>query len=243
MKRIIPTLFILFLINISLVAQAAIIADPAINEETFSVDLESFNDLVIHSSMVNTSDATLDVKWVRVVGELPEGWTSKVCDNTTCYADFVYSNVASEFNLDAPITLTAGEAGTLDVHINPNGVAGTGLVTVELYDNSNMNEVVSTGTFTFHIEDINVSISEIEKAALQLYPNPSPDYFQLTNANIVDNIVVYNIVGRAVKTFDVYDGERYDVADLPNGMYLVSLVSEEEGVVKTVRLSKRSYRP
>lgn len=241
MKRIIPTLFILLLLNISLMAQA-IIADPAINEETFSVTLTDFNDLVIHSSMVNTSDATLDVKWVRVVGDMPDAWTSQVCDNTNCYAPFISSNVEDGV-VDAPITLTAGEVGILDVHVNPQGVAGSGVITVELYNNANMDELISTGTFTFHVEDMSVSISEIEKAALQLYPNPSPDYFQLTNANIVDNIVVYNIVGRAVKTFDVYDGERYDVADLPNGMYLVSLVSAEEGVVKTVRLSKRSYRP
>lgn len=243
MKRNILILFVLCLVHLNLVAQS-IVAEPAIMEETFEVNLADFNDLVIHSSMVNNSDATVDVKWVRVINEeLPSRWTSQICDNTTCYASQVSSNVSPDLGLNTPITLAPGEVGTLDIHINPDGTAGSGTITIELYDNADMSTLISTGTFSFNVQQTEVSISEVEKAALQLYPNPSPDYFQLTNASIVDHVVMYNIVGRVVKTFDVYSGERYDIADLPNGMYLVSMINEEEGVVKTTRLSKRAYRP
>lgn len=243
MKRNILILFAFFLLHLNLIGQSAIIADPAINEESFSIDLsDDENTAIIFSSMVNNTDATVDVKWVQTLSDAPAEWKSKVCDNRLCYDPPVYSNIIPD-TLNAPITLAPGEAGTLNAYIEPHGVAGSGMVTIELYDNANPETLISTGTYMFHIQGLNTSIPEVEKSALQVYPNPSPDYFQLTNASIVDRIVVYNIVGRVVKTFDVYNGERYDIADLSNGMYLVSLINEKEGIMKTVRFSKRSFRP
>ena len=61
--------------------------------------------------------------------------------------------------------------------------------------------------------------------------------------NVVDQVVVYNLLGRQVRSFNAYQNARYDLSSLPNGFYLVSLLNEEAGTLKTVRLSKRAFRP
>ena len=51
------------------------------------------------------------------------------------------------------------------------------------------------------------------------------------------------MLGKRVRTFDTSFGNKYDIADLPEGIYLVSMVDANRKVVKTVRISKRGIRP
>ena len=45
---------------------------------------------------------------------------------------------------------------------------------------------------------------------------------------------------REMKSFDVAEGgEKYYVADLPKGMYLIQLLGKSSKIIKTQRLSKR----
>ena len=105
----------------------------------------------------------------------------------------------------------------------------------------NPGEVLTTAVFEVSVP---TAVSEVEKAALRVFPNPATDYFMLDNqSNLVDELVVYNVLGKRVRSFPVVQGGKYNVADLPNGMYLVTLLNREEGILKTVRVSKRNYRP
>ena len=245
MEKILPALFIFLMVNVGLLAQADLSIDPQTAEETFVLDFEepSEYEAIIHGFMINNGDAPIDVRWVRVEGEMPEEWETQICDNTQCWVTVVGSNVDPDLNLNVPITLAPGESGTLDVHVSHNMVAGDGTLSVELYDNNNPDSVLVTGTYTFHIEDQSVSISEVEKTNLKVFPNPTTDYFELTNGAIIDEVIVHNVIGRVVKTFDAFPNRKYDITDLPNGMYLISLINYEEGILKTVRLSKRSFNP
>ena len=63
------------------------------------------------------------------------------------------------------------------------------------------------------------------KQALKVFPNPATEYFQLTDKdNSVDQINIYNIVGKKMKTFEVEDDKKYYLNQFPKGMYLVQLV-------------------
>ncbi len=62
----------------------------------------------------------------------------------------------------------------------------------------------------------------------------------LKNATDVDKILVYNIVGRQVKTFRVdSSGDKYTVSDLPKGMYVIRLVDTQDDLIQTLRLNLR----
>ncbi len=75
---------------------------------------------------------------------------------------------------------------------------------------------------------------------VSLYPNPANDYFMLKNAENVHTVLVYNILGREVKRFRLNQGGgRYQVNDLPKGMYVIRLINSNKDVLQTIRMNKR----
>lgn len=85
--------------------------------------------------------------------------------------------------------------------------------------------------------------ADIEAYELRVFPNPVTDSFQVVDNIIVDEIVIYNIIGRKVRTFTHESNKKYSLGDMPDGMYFISLISENNGVLKTLRISKRVMRP
>jgi hypothetical protein len=86
-------------------------------------------------------------------------------------------------------------------------------------------------------------LTEQEKSRLRIYPNPVTDYMTVTRNTFIRQLWVSNILGKRVKTFNTNANGKYDVSDLPDGIYLVSMVDGAKKVVRTVRMSKRSIRP
>ena len=86
-------------------------------------------------------------------------------------------------------------------------------------------------------------IDEVREEPLRIYPNPTIEYISVTDNSSVAYLYVYNIIGRRVKAFPVFSGVQYSLRDLPDGMYLVSMVDAEGKVLKTVRTSKMMPRP
>jgi len=76
------------------------------------------------------------------------------------------------------------------------------------------------------------------KQALKVFPNPATEYFQLTDKHhSVDQINIYNIVGKKMRTFEVEDDKKYYLDQFPKGMYLVQLVGHNKKVISTQRLN------
>lgn len=74
---------------------------------------------------------------------------------------------------------------------------------------------------------------------VSVYPNPTSDFFAVSETEGISTLKVYNLVGKEMRSFDVSDGLKYNISDLPNGMYLVQLISENKNIVNTQRLQKR----
>lgn len=73
-----------------------------------------------------------------------------------------------------------------------------------------------------------------------VYPNPATDFIMLKNSTGVQEIKIFNLIGRQVKSFNsIAIGNSYPVADLPNGMYLVQLLDVKSDVMATHRMNKR----
>lgn len=102
--------------------------------------------------------------------------------------------------------------------------------------------------FYFGLADAQVAISShgliaqhqtVAKGKLSVFPNPATDYIQLTGANEVNEIIIYNVVGKRMISFEYMDGEKYAIGELPNGMYLIQFVDRNNKIISTQRLSKR----
>ena len=87
---------------------------------------------------------------------------------------------------------------------------------------------------------INSKSTTQAKVELAIYPNPAVDYIVLSNDDNVNLIYVYNLVGKLIETFEAESGAKYDVRDLPNGLYLVQVVGRNNKILTTQRLHKRA---
>ena len=77
------------------------------------------------------------------------------------------------------------------------------------------------------------------KKNISVYPNPATNFIGLSETEDVKQLIVFNVVGRKMKSFMVSEGEKYNIAELPKGMYLVQILNYDNKVITTQRLSKR----
>ncbi len=79
-----------------------------------------------------------------------------------------------------------------------------------------------------------------QRADVSIYPNPASHYIEVNNFTVVRQVNIINMTGRKMRVFDIYNDDRYDISDLPNGMYLVQIVGKNNRILTTQRLNKRS---
>ncbi len=73
---------------------------------------------------------------------------------------------------------------------------------------------------------------------IQVYPNPAVDYIMISENEAVKEVWIYNILGNRVRTYNAEADKRYDVRDLPRGMYVIRLVDGNSNLVTTRRINK-----
>ena len=248
MKKFIP-IFILTLITTLSYAQVLEITPNPVLMDFNGLDLSN-NDLeeVGHYTIKNITDDPISLRWVHEISpDCNANWTFPVCDNNSCYDESISSNVNSSFNI--PAMLGAGEESTLfSLHVKPKGAAGCCTVKLHFYSMTDFNTIIETIDFDVRINDSEcelVSVSEETAAALRIFPNPITDYFQIEGNHNQDvkSLVVYNLLGRKVRAFDAVNNTRFDMSGLPQGIYLVSMMDQEGGVIKTTRISRQIAMP
>ncbi len=211
---------------------------PALGEADFQEPTSYPGDVIAHAEITNNTSETLTLRWNRAEVILPDGWATGVCDVNYCYGSDVSRR---EFELGP------NETGTLDVHAYPGGIpgelngatAGEATINVKV---TNVNDAADTltGVYLFNIVDGTTSTVETEVEKLKLFPNPTSNYFELSTnpAQLIETVAIHNILGRQVSSFNATE-TNFDIADLPNGMYLVSLLDDQNAILKTLRLQKR----
>lgn len=74
---------------------------------------------------------------------------------------------------------------------------------------------------------------------ITIYPNPAIDYIMVTQSSKVDKVWIYNILGKKVKSYKVESPDtKYDIRDLPRGIYIVRLVNHDGDLLLTRRVNK-----
>lgn len=77
------------------------------------------------------------------------------------------------------------------------------------------------------------------KAEIRVFPNPATLYFRISTTAEIGQVVVINIIGKKVKVYEGREEQRYDIEDLPMGIYLVQIIDDKGKILATRRLSKR----
>ncbi len=237
MKHTLLFLFLLFL-GTSLQAQVSVSVDPNPWQGTLPTDLsDDWAEVIAHATFTNEDAATQSFRWLISVQNAPAEWQFRICDKNACYSTSTITNYDPN-GFQEPVVLASGENSLLDLHILPKGVSGEGLIHVELSTIDDINTVIETAVYQVTIENSVATFERLSSQHIKVYPNPTTEHITLSDSRDVDQIVIYNMIGRQVRTFQVAANRNYSLADLPKGLYLVSLVNRQKGVLRTLRLQK-----
>jgi hypothetical protein len=229
MKRLIPFIFLLMS---AVGANAQIAFNPDSLSVSVSVDTSDF---VAAFEVTNNYSSAVSFWWKLIRDDdFPAEWVFQICDSNTCYFEGVDKCPAGNPNI-----MNAGVSNdNFSIKIKPHEVGANTLMYFKIYSDSDCtNEIAS---LPVHVNVGTVSVGQnLGSDELAIFPNPTIDKFMLKNSKGVDQVEIYNIAGKKVKTFKSVPGREYGVEELRTGIYLVRFVDKREKVVKVLRLSKR----
>lgn len=78
-------------------------------------------------------------------------------------------------------------------------------------------------TLVLTISTLGVSDIELNNVKLDLYPNPSINFIQISGLKESENYSVFSILGTEILKGKVSDGETIDTQNLNNGVYFLKL--------------------
>ena len=210
----------------SVTAQRRLSVTPTASVAYFSVDTFEVRTKITFKNM---SAVRHSYVWERNITSWTNGWVSFVCDANNCWTG---NDGKAPKNIDLP----AGSTGTLEVVLRPNKQVGQAQIELKLHEaGTNKNTQVVKLSF-----ETKQKVKE-ENLNFNIYPNPTSDYFMLEGDG-VEKVVIYNIIGREVRSYKVTEGAKYTVTDLPEGIYIIRLISAAGLPVKTIRLSRSKLK-
>lgn len=224
MRRIILTLITFVVFSAAAFAQSFTV-EPS---PASASGLPSDQFIDASSLVINQTNETLNLRWERVVIDMPAEWDAPICDNVLCWAPHIG---AKDF------TLAPNEQGDMKVSYRPQGTEGNAEVHILIYD-----PLDSLNTVQEHIYygiATTVSVDEPEEMDFTIYPNPARDFVVLPENNQITKAILYNIAGKQVKTFNMVANTRqFNVADLMRGTYLLQFIDDSGAILHTTRLTK-----
>jgi hypothetical protein len=207
--------------------QTAIAQQLTVSSTFASQQGRSSEEITASVLLKNNSNQNMELRWERVRNNLPSGWDAVVCDKQ-CYSTLIDSRTFS---------LAPGESiSDFRVSFRPNGVEGIGNVEVKIYE---IKKPSNNLTLNFSGSAQHSGISSFSgNNTPSVYPNPAIDYIQIQDVNDVKYLEVYNALGRKISDFSVSNNGKYDVSDLPRGMYMVRMLDKHKNIIRTQRISK-----
>ena len=104
----------------------------------------------------------------------------------------------------------------------------------------NMKDLILTFVFFLVlVAGYSQTMQQPKSTKIQVYPNPTTNFFKIKEGQEVATIHLYNLIGKRVRTFYPAQSVDFYVEDLNSGMYLVQMLNTEGKVLTTNRLTKR----
>jgi hypothetical protein len=221
-------IFILLFTVVSVSAQLSIVTD-----QNFYIEGTPDNPLVTGKIDVQMGGTALDAfDWELITSEdIPQGWVYSVCVGETCYIPGLY-------NSPETVLIEMNESELFTIYLNPNGVEGVS--TLNFIFKTTDGEEIMSQELTYDIATAS-STDELETGAdLVLFPNPTTDFFNISNDDDIAQVSVFNILGKEMFTYNHEAGQAYSVADFDDGYYLTRLIDNTGKSLKVIRFNKTS---
>lgn len=247
MKQILLLSFFL-LTNLGLVKAQYEITPNNITLDTL-VDLtDAFVSGKMHSDINNNTASDVELWWKITQVSGPSEWQAQLCVNNEsggCFSWDILSNTAESLPVPKPLMIDANDHSIFDIGVRPRSVAGCGTYEIKVTPFADTTDVLVTGVYTFQYNvDANCdalvsSNNNFDKSSVKIFPNPTADYFTITENSYVASIQIFNIVGKRMAVANFQNGDAINIASFPNGLYLVRMLDDDGAVLTTTRLTKR----
>jgi ELWxxDGT repeat protein len=125
--------------------------------------------------------------------------------------------------------------GTTMITVNPSGSSNiTNLVFFnnELYFGADAGVGIGKELYAYKDPALATDNFQLSDSRISLFPNPSKNYFELSNELAIEKVEVYSLQGQLVKSFEFQN--QYDIANLSKGMYLVKVNTTEGSLSKSL---------
>ncbi|MEM6964203.1 MAG: T9SS type A sorting domain-containing protein [Bacteroidota bacterium] len=251
MKQILPIL-LLFVFGTSVQAQDYQVSPDDNMLDTMIMELsnDAFVSGKIKTNIFNNTASESSLRWEIVSIDAPAEWRPQLCVNDEsggCFAWDVLFNVDIDdpSGINVPLVIAPNDNSIFELAVRPSSVAACGTYEIRVTTTDDLNTEVAKGTFTFRFnvdancEAITTSTENFNKASIKIFPNPTVDFFTITDNPFVREIQIFNIIGKQMSTVAFQNGNAINVSNFPNGLYLVRMLDKDGDVLKTTRLTKR----
>ncbi len=198
------------------------------NGQTIDID-NDMNSLYVYMHCINSSSASVDILFRRVILSSTATFSDQFCDNSFCFAA-----TGNDWTAPQSITVSPGDSTIMkpQFYFSTSGIAS---LRYYVLDNSNSSIIDSV--------DININctvgLEDNQSNNIVEYPNPVNDILNIDIINNVSNemdFVLYRITGQEVFKSNLLQGvNKLNLESISSGVYFYTITSLNE-VIKTKKL-------
>lgn len=219
---------VLFLFSfITVTGQVSYSPDPV----EVSADPKETENIQVDFELKNEGADTVQLAWTLEVEDKPAEWQYYVCDTEICY------NFGQDVSsVERPNIILPGQSIVVMFHTLPAEVAGVGKYKINFFDVSEPDSILTQVPIT--VNTVSTSNKNISTKGLNLFPNPTTEFFRINTGDVVDKIDILNVAGQKAISFVAEQGKYYNIKNLDAGVYYVRLLDRNSDIVKVMRLKK-----
>lgn len=226
------------LTSIDLSSNAELLALYCGNNMLTDIDISSTPDLIV-LSIPGNQVASLDLSNNPGLLNLDCSWNNLISLDVSTNIDLVslrcYNNIdISSLDLSANVALTTVECQDNMIDIlnvaNGNNIAittfnatGNPVTCIQVddaaYSTANWLGIDVTASFS---EDCGLGLTENDLIEMSIYPNPATSVVTINTEAVLNSIFIYDVFGKLVQ-FETTNS--FSIEDLPNGIYIVNIVT------------------
>ena len=199
----------------------------------------SFDIVEMPAYLTNISGMDTNVMWEVVSITAPSAWETQFCDKYTCIDISVLPNSMYD--------LAARDSSTMKGQVIPSCVPGTGVLRVKMWIQGDPStEIIGT-----YVSQVTVDTSTCKATGMEVifgdeglflvHPNPTTNsvFIDLESTSSELQLSIYDLNGALVRSEMISNKAQYDVSELSQGLYTVTVADEANSKLYTKRLMKQ----
>jgi hypothetical protein len=185
---------------------------------------------VFSNNATNAADTFFTVEFLDAT--IPSTWGLSFCTDLVCYPITIGTPLKADFYTPK------GKSTDFKCTMAFASASGSGFARFIVY-RANMMGQADTIVFNGSAPATGVKATATKALEVSISPNPVRNELQVTLSDLnITSASIVNLVGKEVMQIDVKSGRSFDVSNLPNGIYFLSLKKGDRTLNKKFVISR-----